>query len=278
MKKTLFAMALALSLALAAGGWAQQQPKQPAPKSKQEVEAIMAIQNAMDPDARIKATEALLTKFADTEFKEWALQMETISHQQKNDFENMVIAGERTLEANPDNVVVLVTLAQSIPQRTREHDLDKEEKLGKAEKYAKKAQTLIPNLTKFNPQISDEEWTGYKKGAMSQVHEALGQIAFVRKNYVAAEQSFKAAVDVSPQPDPTTLYRLATVYAAQNKFDESLAILDKCIAAGGVKVGDKDLAVEQKATVMKAKEAAASKPAAPAQPAAPPPVEIKRPQ
>ncbi|MBI3694450.1 MAG: tetratricopeptide repeat protein [Acidobacteria bacterium] len=261
------------ALTLSVGLWAQ---KQPQPKSQKEVEAIMAIQNAGDPDGRIKAAENLITKFADTEFKEFALQMETISYQQQNDFENMVIAGERTLEVNADNVVVLITLAQAIPQRTKEFDLDKEEKLGKAEKYAKKAQTLIPNLAKFNPQITDDEWTGYKKSAMSQAHEALGMVAFTRKNYAAAEQSFKAAADVSPQPDATTLYRLAMTYSAQNKYDDAIGALDQAIAAGGVKVGSRDMAVEQKAAVMKAKAAAGSKPAESAP--APPQVEIKRPQ
>src|SRR5712692_8765662 len=252
MRRTIVTIAAALWVT--AGLGAQQPAKQP--KSKQEVEAIMAVQNATDPEARVKAAEDLITKFKDTEFKEWALQMETISYQQKNDFDNMLIAGERTLEVNPDNVVVLITLAQSIPQRTKEFDLDKEEKLQKAEKYAKKAQTLIPNLTKFNAQISDEEWSGYKKSAMSQVHEALGLIAFTRKNYPASEQAFKAAVDVSPQPDSTTLYRLAMVYSAQNKYDEAIAALDKSIAAGGVKMGAKDLAAEQKAKLEEDKKKA----------------------
>jgi len=273
--KTIFAITTALWLA--AGLGAQQPAKQPQPKSKPEVEAIMAVQNATDPEARVKAAEDLITKFKDTEFKEWALQMETISYQQKNDFDNMLIAGERTLEANPDNVVVLVTLAQSIPQRTKEFDLDKEEKLKKAENYAKKAQTLIPNLAKFNAQISDDEWSGYKKSAMAQVHEALGIIAFTRKNYQAAEQALKAAVDVSPQPDSTTLYRLAMVYTAQSKYDDAIAALDKSIAAGGVKMGGKDLAAEQKAKIMKDKETAGAKPAAPAPNNPPPQVEIKRP-
>lgn len=266
---TKFFLAVAAGFALAAGAWAQQEPKQPKPKSQKEVDAIMAIQSAATPDARIQAAEDLITKFADTEFKEFALQMETLSYQQKNDYENMVIAGERTLEANPDNAVVLVTLAEAIPRRTREHDLDKDEKLAKAEKYAKRAQTVIPNLTKFNPQITDEQWAEYKKNAMSQVHEALGLIALDRKNYAASEQSFKSAIEVAPQPDPMTFYDLAAAYIAQNKYDDAIAALDKSIAAGGVKAGGRDLAADQKARVMKAKEAAAAKPAAaPAAPAA----------
>jgi len=265
-------VALAAALGLAAGAWAQKPVKPPAPKSQSEMVALMAVQNAPDADSRLKAIQELLSKFADTEFREFALQMETISHQQKDDFDKMLIAGERTLEVNPDNVVVLITLAQSIPQRTREHDLDKDEKLGKAEKFAKRAQVQLPVLEKFNPQITDEEWAGYRKAAMSQTHESLGMIAFVRKDYAAAEKSFQAAVEVSPQVDPTLLYRLAMVYATQNRHDEAIAALDKAIAAGGVKVGDKDLAAEQKAASMKAK--AGAKPPAPA---TPPQVDIKRP-
>ena len=256
-----------LIVALMGAALAQQPPKQPSPKSQKELDAILAIQNAQDPDGRIKAAEDLLAKFKDTEFKEFALQMETLSHQQKNDFDNMIIVGERTLEVNPENVVVLIALATAIPQRTREHDLDKEEKLGKAETYAVKAQKLIPNLPKFNPSIPDDDWTGYKKSAMSQAHEAIGMAAFVRKNYPKAEEAFKAAAEVSPQPEPTILYRLGMVYNAQGKYDEAIAALDKAIAAGGVKVGDRDLAADQKAAVQKAK-AGAAKPA--------PQVEIKK--
>jgi tetratricopeptide (TPR) repeat protein len=267
-------MSKILAVVMMAGALlAQQQPppKQPAPKSQQELEAILAIQNAPDADARIKAAEELVTKFKDTEFKEFALQMQTLSYQQKNDFENMMIAGERTLEVNPDNVVVLIALAQAIPQRTREHDLDKEEKLGKSDSFASKALKLVPNLEKFNPQITDEDWTNYKKSAMSQAHEALGMSAFVRKNYAKSEESFKAAAEVSPQPEATIFYRLGMVYQAQNKYDEAIGALDKAIAAGGVQLGGgRDLAAEQKKTVEKAKAAAgpAAKPA--------PQVEIKK--
>ena len=223
MTKTL--LAITAGFTLTAALWAQ---KQPQPKSQKEVEALMAIQSAADPDARIKAAEDLLTKFADTEFKEFALQMETISYQQKNDFENMVITGERTLEANPDNVVVLITLAQSIPQRTKEFDLDKEEKLSKSEKFAKKAQTLIPNLAKYNPQISDDDWAGYKKSAMSQAHEAVGMVAFTRKNYAAAEQNMRKAVELGQaQPDAVAYWRLALALDHQSKYPEALQVVNQ---------------------------------------------------
>jgi tetratricopeptide (TPR) repeat protein len=274
MKKTLWCTVAVFAL-VTAGAWGQAR-KQPQPKSQKEVDAIIAIQDAQNADERIKASEELLRRFADTEFKEFALQMQTLSYQEKNDFENMIIAGERTLEINGENVVVLIAMAQALPQRTREHDLDREEKLGKAEQYAKKAQTLIPNLEKFNAEIPDETWADYKKGAMAQVHEALGLVALTRKNYPAAEASFKQAVDLSPQPDGMTLYRLGTTYAMQNKHDEAIATLEKSVAAGGVRVGARDLAAEAKAASEKAK-ASGGGAAEGTSAGGPPQVEIKRP-
>ena len=260
--------------------WAQPQPqpKQPRVRSPKEGQAIQAISisyQAGDFDGAIKAAEELLNSFADTEFKGFALQMEVLAYQQKDDFEKMLLVGERALEVDGDNVVVLITLAQAIPQRTREFDLDKEEKLGKADKFARKAQTLIPNLPKHNPQISDEDWGSYKRGAMAQAHESVGMVAFVRKDYAGAEKSFRTAAEVSPQVDANIFFRLGMALSAQNKADDAIQALDKAIAAGGVQVGGKDLAKEQKAALEKAK-AAGAKPAAPAAPAAPP-VEIKRP-
>jgi hypothetical protein len=103
-----------LGVALAAAAVAQQsapppnqapagQPPAPA-AAPPEVEALQAMFNAADPDARIKASEDLLTKFADTEFKPYALLFIADSYRQKNDFEKMVVYAERTVEADPKNL------------------------------------------------------------------------------------------------------------------------------------------------------------------------------
>ena len=89
--------------------------------------------------------------FADTEFKAIALQVAAASAQQKNDFEKMVVYAERTLEADPKNYPAMLMLASGIAQRTREFDLDKEEKLGRAEKYANSAIELVKGRPKAAP-------------------------------------------------------------------------------------------------------------------------------
>src|SRR5580704_13581290 len=102
-------------------------------KSQKEVEALMAIQNAQNPDARIAAVDNLITKFADTEFKSWALERAAEACQQKNDGPKAVAYAERTLEADPKSYEARLLIAGELARGTREFDLDKEEKLARSE-------------------------------------------------------------------------------------------------------------------------------------------------
>lgn len=214
-------------------GLPAQQPQGPAPKSKGEAEAVMELQKAIqanDSDALIKAADNLVTKYADTEFKAVALQLATMAYQQKNDVTKMTVYAERTLEADPKNYTVMLLLAQSTAQQTRENDLDKDEKLASAEKYANSAMELLKTAPKPNPQITDEQWEAGKKTFVAQAHEALGLVATVRKKYDVAVNEFKVAVETPPEPDPRAMVLLGRAYNQAKMYDASIAVLDKVMA------------------------------------------------
>lgn len=265
--------ALVLGAAVLFGQAAAPAAKQPRPKSQKEVDALMAIQNAQDADARIAAVENLITKFADTEFKSWALFLATASAEQKNDYEKMVIYAERTLEAEPKHYQTMLILASGIAQRTKEFDLDKEDKLSRAEKLANEASVGIKDLPKPNPNLTDEQWEGVKKDDIARAHTALGLVAMVRKKYDVAITEFKTSVDTAATPDPSTMARLAAAYNSSNKPDEAIAVVDKILALPEVHPAIKSFAVDQKMTANKLK--AGAKPASSAAPA-PAQVEIKK--
>lgn len=249
-----------LSAALAtvlAAGLAFAQPK---PKSQKEVDAIMAIQNAADPDARIAAVENLLTKFADTEFKGFALMIAAASAQQKNDFEKMVVYAERTLEADPKNFQAMLMLSSGLASRTREHDLDREEKLGRAEKLANQAMEIAKTAAKPNPQLTDEQWEAARKDVIAQGHESMGQAAMVRKKYDVAAQQWKIAMEGASTPDPAIMVRLADAYNRMNKPDEAIAVLDKLNAMPEVDARIKAAATEQRNQAVKVKGGGATAP------------------
>jgi tetratricopeptide (TPR) repeat protein len=204
--------------------------KQPQAKSQKEVDAINAMFQAQDADGRIAAANALVTKFADTDFKSLAYLLMTEAYERKNDFEKMVFFGEETLKLDPKNYTVMMMLGSAYAKRTREFDLDKEEKLATAEKYAKGALEALKAAEKPNPQVTDEQWNSAKKDYTAAVYETNGVIAMVRKNYEVAASEFKKALDIGANPDPATMVRLAQAYNLSKKFDEAIATADKVMA------------------------------------------------
>jgi len=210
-------------------GQPAQQPKQPAPKSQGEAQAIQALAGAQgNPDATIKAADELLTKYADTEFKEIALFMEATAYRQKGDTVKAQIFADQVLAINPKNFQTTLMMGEILAQVTRENDLDREEKLTKADKYLNDTIDNVKTTAKPNPQLTDQQWEEGKKYVTAEAHNGLGLVALTRKKYDVAIAEFKTAVEGDPQP--AYQVRLASAYQLAGKNEEAIAICDKLLA------------------------------------------------
>jgi tetratricopeptide (TPR) repeat protein len=247
---------------------AKQQPK----ITKEEAQAFNAVQTEQDPTKRMAAADTFVEKFADSQLKPMILLMAAQAAAQKNDADKMVIYCERAVDAYPKPtppdypaVQCMLMLSGYYSTKTREFDLDKEEKLAKADGYAKQALDLTAKLEKPNPQITDDQWTAAKKDLIAQAHENLGNADMVRKKYDAAITEYKESVDGSATMEPSTLVRLANAYDEAAKYDDAIATADRALAIPNIHPQIKQAAqqVKNKATALKAKAAGAA-PAAPA--------------
>jgi tetratricopeptide (TPR) repeat protein len=228
-------------------------PKVPAPKSKAEMDAVQAmIAAANDPDKAIAGAEALLTKFADTDFKTIALDVEADAYQRKGDFDHMVIFAERALETSPQDFQAALMLAKHYAVHTRENDLDREEKLGKAEKLANQVIETMKTLAKPNPQLPDDQWVEIRKDFAAEGYNAIGLTNLTRKNYVAAAAAFKSAVDTNSHPEPAYMVRLASALQSGGKNDEAIAWCDKVAAMPDAHPQVKNVAASIRAAAVKA--------------------------
>jgi tetratricopeptide (TPR) repeat protein len=232
--------------------------KQPTVKSAQEGQAVQAIVSAPDPDSRIKAANDLVANFPGSEFKSMALFFAAISCQQKNDYENTIVYGEKTLEADPQHYQAMLMLAQTIAARTREFDLDREEKLKNAEGYATKALELLKVAPRPNPAVTDEQWEAVKKDLTSQGLEVFALAAMARNQSDKAVEAFQKVIAASPNVDPSTWVRLAAAYSKVNKFDEAIATLDKVVAMPELNPQVKQIAQAERARAIQAKNKAAA--------------------
>jgi len=235
MKRMILAGVMAIAAGLTLMAQQPAQPAKPAPKGPQaksqaELTAVQALFNAQSagPDAVIKAADDLLSKFADTEFKEIALYVEAVAYQQKRDSVKAQIYAERVLEINPKNVQATLMVGELIAQGTHENDLDKEEKLAKSEKLLTETIENAKTMEKPNPQITDAQWDEARKQIIAEGENDLGLDALTRKKPDVAAAHFKTAVDMDPQDAYSVRY--ASALQSSGKNDEAIAICDKLLA------------------------------------------------
>ncbi|HUI54716.1 MAG TPA: hypothetical protein VLY04_07075 [Bryobacteraceae bacterium] len=205
------------------------QPKGPSPKSKEEAAAVMALQAAVsDPDSLIKAAEDLITKFADTDYKEYALGLEAHAYQSKGDPVKAEIYAKRAMEINPNNYQMELLLGEVIGNHIGDHDLDRPDKMASATKYFNDCIENLKTAPKPNPQVSDDQWNDFKKYQTAEAHNGLGSLALLDKKWDVAISEFKLAVEGDPQDAYNT--RLASAYQSSGQNAEAIAICDKLLA------------------------------------------------
>jgi len=228
------------------------QPKPPAPE---ELKALQEIVNSTTADARVAAVDNFIKGFPKSDYRNFALTMAAEAYEATGNSTKAIIYYQQALEVNPKDYNSMLMLAAETARITREFDLDKEEKLAKAEKYAKDGMALVPSATKPNPQLTDEQWSNLKKDDMARGHEALGLIAVARKKYDVAASEYKTATDTASAPSPVTLIRLGSAYTDGGKPDDAIKTLDKVLATPNLPDQLKKVAEAEKTRAEKSKTA-----------------------
>jgi tetratricopeptide (TPR) repeat protein len=239
-----------LTLVLFAGTLAFAQapiaPPKPAKKiSKKEAEAYNAMVQAQDSDSRIKLANDLITNFADTQFKGLALFMEADAYLRKGDNDKAIVFAEQAIEADPKNYQALVLLAKTYAATTHINDLDKQEKLTKADKYANDALEILKTVDKPNPKMTDAEWTSAKGDFEGQCYMALGISAAFRNKVDDATANFQKVSELDLEP--ADLIRCARALIDTHKPEQAIVWLDKAIASPNASPQIKTIATNDKA-------------------------------
>jgi tetratricopeptide (TPR) repeat protein len=207
--------------------------KGPGPKSQAEAQAVNAViqAQAQSPDDMIKAVDALVSKFADTAYKSFALELEAEAWQKKGDNAKAIVFAEQALQADARNYDAASLLANILAATTRDTDLDKEEKLTRAEKYAHDAIDILEKDGKppLFANVPDDQWAKTKASAEGLAYQALGQVATVRKKNDDAIAAYQKGVEVSP--DPLMMIRLGRALAAAKRYDEAISWDEKVMSS-----------------------------------------------
>ncbi len=202
------------------------------PKSKAEAEAYNALIKAAqsgDNDATIKAADDLVTKFSDTDFKATALILEAQAYHTKGDDDRAEVYAEQCLAADPKSYQAPLLIGETIVTHTRENDLDKDEKLAKAEKDLNLSIDNTKAAAKPNPNLPDAQWEEAKKFTIAEAQADLGKLYMLRKKYADAIAPLQAAVEGDPQQFVYYVW-LASSQQQAGKNDDAIATCDKLLA------------------------------------------------
>lgn len=237
-------------------------PTAKSPDEQKAVVALMTAQQANNMDGVIAAAEDLLTKYADTDFKELALTLEASAYEAKKNNDRAEVMWGRVLQINPKSVQGNLSVAELILKRTGEKDLDRDEKLAEAQKHLDTVIGIAKNGPKPNPQLSDADWASMAKALSAQAHNDLATMAIIRagafkddqkKYYDQAVSEYQTAAQDDPQPAYEA--RLASALLSAGRPADAAALCDKILATP-------DLHPTIKAFVDKVKAAATPKPPA----------------
>ncbi|MGA9897804.1 MAG: tetratricopeptide repeat protein [Terriglobales bacterium] len=196
----------------------------PQAKTQPEFDAYKAtVAASADPVAFAKAADDFAAKFPDSELRILLFKAAMHSFQNANNADQMSAAADKVLKIDPDDPEALVGAAEVIAERTRDTDLDKDQRWAEAQKYASHAVETIETDVAIPAGTPQEKIDAYKGFMRSSAYSVLGTISFNQEKYPDAENYFRKSVDALPaQPDPVVVLRLAIALDKQNKYPEAL--------------------------------------------------------
>ena len=119
--------------------------------SAEEGEAYNKLKSETNPDAIIQDADQYAAKYPKSPLLTYIYALEAGAYQQKNDAENVLKFGEKSLDLDPNNLISLLMVSSVLPQPqmlSNISDTEKEKRLTSAADYAQKALKEIDQLPK----------------------------------------------------------------------------------------------------------------------------------
>ena len=202
----------------------------PQAKTQAEFDAYKAAAASTDPAALEKAADDFAAKYPESELRILLYRAAMHAYQSANKADNMMEMGRKVLKIDPDDPEASVGVAQVLAERTRDSDLDKDQRLDEGSKLALHAIETTETDVAFPPGTPQDKMDEYKGYLRSTAYYVLGTISYTREKYADAEGNFRKSIEALPsQPDPLAVLRLALSLDKQEKYPEALKFANQAV-------------------------------------------------
>lgn len=191
-----------------------------------EYAMFTAAYQTQDPTKKAALLERFAAAFPDSPYTANAEQSAAFAYQQAQNNPKMLDTAQKLLAKDPNNVSMLVLLADYWSERGQAGDMDK------AEASAKKALDLLPQIKKPD-NVPEDQWQQQVNLQKGLAYSALGQVYVVKGRNAQAVDAFKQAnplLKSSPTAYGRNLYRLGFTLAKMQHMDEARIVLAEAVS------------------------------------------------
>jgi tetratricopeptide (TPR) repeat protein len=209
---------------------APQGKRPPQTKTQPEYDAWKVAAAMTDAAGAEKSAEDFATKFPDSEVRVLLYKNAMRLYLNANNGEKTEAMGRKVLALDGDDPEALVTVAETVAEKTRDTDMDKEQRFAEAISMAQKAMTTLDTDLSVPAGTPQDKIDAYKAGVRSQAYSIIGTIQFKKENFVAAQDDLQKAIDAYPSdPSPSDVLRLALTLDKLQKYPDALKVVNRVV-------------------------------------------------
>jgi tetratricopeptide (TPR) repeat protein len=202
----------------------------PQAKTQPEFDAWKAATANTDPAALEKAADDFAAKFPDSELRLLLFKNAMRAYLNSNNAEKTEAMGRKVLGCDPDDPEALIEVAFVIAERTRDTDIDRDQRFGEATSMAQKGLKTIDTDISVPAGTPQDKVDMYKSQMRSQAYSIIGAVEYKKENYVAAQDNLQKSIDAYPaDPAAVDVLRLALALDKQQKYPEALKWANRAV-------------------------------------------------
>jgi len=222
-------------------------PAEAAPMTEEEIQAARArveaelaawetLTKTTVPEEVLRLSQDFLATFPGSELTPYVHKSMALAYQELNDYENLVLYFQKTLEALPRDPDVRPFLAVAFAERGENN---------MAIDYGEEGLAVLETAEKL-PDVPIAAWTAQKDRAKADAQYAIGLALLKRAgNDEAVLRRSAEHLEEATQLDPAyhrAYFRLGAAYTRLNEADKAIESFARTVATGGVAA---DIALEQ---------------------------------
>lgn len=225
--------------------------KSPQAKSQAEFDAYKATASLTDPAKLEAAATDFAQRFPDSQLRSILFQQAMGLYQQASDPVKTLEMARVALKFDPVNPVALLTAAQVLVERTRDSDLDRDDRLAEAKTDANLALQNTGAIT-LPANLTQEQFAAALVEIRATAHEVLGTVAFKKMDNLTAIKEYDlVAAEEKEHTDAIVWLRLSVALERSGDPARAAATVPRAIAASQPGTPVRQLAEQEKSHLEK---------------------------